>query len=544
MAGGILQLLQYSAQDVYLTSNPQITFFKVVYRRYTNFSMQAFEHPLLGAQLGGRASLEIPRVGDLLFDMKLHVVLNQVDVPENEKFAWTRRIGGSLLKSIRIEIGGQIIDTQYPEWIDIWVELSRQGNKERSYRKMSGDDPVLTTFNNATKPQYDLFIPLRFWFDTRVGLAYPIMAVWYHRTIINVEFNNKDLLYITGPTFTNLDAVDILSASLITNYIYLDLPERQKFTEHPHEYLIELTQYNNDESFNVNTKRIRMPFNFPTKEIFWAMKNGIYLTNQKFIYYTNNWDNAIIEFSKELFYNSIILNNSGIPSVPGTWMPAPPNTTTVINGINTTGNYTITNNSITDTLWINIDSVRVNNYVYNDKLTVNLTITINNLLIINNISSTISYRDLTVNYDDMTDTRLIKDYAHVNLPFNFGLYIDGSQNPFSYFKLEMNEYERVEKRPGYFFNYLQPEMYHTNTPKDGVNIYSFCINPEEYQPSGSFNMSKIENVIGTFWINDPNLDNGPPINYINMYNEIYIFAMSYNILRINHGLCALAYNFS
>src|SRR4029079_11926678 len=128
MGGGIMQLVAYGAQDIYLTGNPQITFFKVVYRRHTNFSIESIEHPFVGiTSFGNKVSAKITRNGDLLSKMYLKVVLSRVD-PECHNFAWTRRVGHALLKQATIEIGGTRIDKQCGTWLDVWYELARQGD--------------------------------------------------------------------------------------------------------------------------------------------------------------------------------------------------------------------------------------------------------------------------------------------------------------------------------------------------------------------------------------------------------------------------------
>jgi hypothetical protein len=143
----------------------------------------------------------------------------------------------------------------------------------------------------------------------------------------------------------------------------------------------------------------------------------------------------------------------------------------------------------------------------------------------------------------MTDTRIKSNDVLLNQFSNYGILIDGSINPIEYAKLEFNNEDRFAKRSGKFFNYLQPGLYHSNTPKDGINLYSFSITPEEHQPSGTANLSKIEKIIFSLWINDSTEKLGyPNLNLINLDNRLYIFALSYNILRISNGLTGISYN--
>ena len=138
----------------------------------------------------------------------------------------------------------------------------------------------------------------------------------------------------------------------------------------------------------------------------------------------------------------------------------------------------------------------------------------------------------------------VNDDVCVNQFSNYGILIDGNNNPISHAKLEFNRHNRFDKRTGKFFNYVQPELYHSNSPKDGINIYCFCVNPELHQPTGTANFSKIEHIFLTLWIKDSTdiEDDLPNLNIINLANIVYIFAFSYNILRVNNGLTGISYN--
>lgn len=191
MGGGLMQLVAYGAQDVYLTGNPQITFFKVVYRRHTNFSMECVEHTLNGnPDFGRNPNVTIMRNGDLATRIYLKVRLNSVrldlqDSGSDERLsvAWVRRLGHSLLKQVDVEIGGSRIDRQYGTWLDIWHELTHTNDQERGYRQMIGDVPELTrlrpvsTTSTEVIPEYTLYIPMQFWFNRNTGLALPLIAL-------------------------------------------------------------------------------------------------------------------------------------------------------------------------------------------------------------------------------------------------------------------------------------------------------------------------------------------------------------------------------
>ena len=142
----------------------------------------------------------------------------------------------------------------------------------------------------------------------------------------------------------------------------------------------------------------------------------------------------------------------------------------------------------------------------------------------------------------MTDTRINNDDVCINQFSNYAILIDGSQNPIQFSQLEFNRINRFDKRSSKFFNYLQPELHHSNTPLDGINVYSFCINPEIHQPSGTANFSRIENIILTLFIDDDTKKNDlPDLDILNVDNIVYIFAFSYNVLRVSNGLTGISY---
>ena len=256
MGGGLMQLVAYGAQDIYLTGNPQITFFKVVYRRHTNFSMEAIEQTFNGsADFGKRVTCTVSRNGDLM-----HKVYLQVTVPElaaSKSFA--ANLGQALIKYAEVEIGGQRIDKHYGDWMHIWNELSQEAGKKVGYGLMTG------AALGAQSAETDLYIPLEFWFCRNPGLALPLIALQYHEVKINIEF--RALSELTGATQKSLSA-----ASLYVDYIYLDTDERRRFAQVSHEYLIEQVQFTGDESVSSLSNKIKLNFNHPCKELVWVVQ--------------------------------------------------------------------------------------------------------------------------------------------------------------------------------------------------------------------------------------------------------------------------------
>ena len=223
MGGGLLQLVAYGAQDVYLTGNPQITFFKVVYRRHTNFSIESIQQTFNGnAQPNNRVTCQISRNGDLVH--KLYVEFT----PKDEHIDDARKC----IKKVEVEIGGQLIDRQYSDWMDVWNELTLPEGKKVGYKYM-----IYGTSNVAPVPHIKAYVPLEFWFCRNIGLALPLIALQYHEVKINIEFDSS-------PSFSN--------ATLWADYIFLDTDERRRFAQLSHEYLIEQVQFTGDETLTPN----------------------------------------------------------------------------------------------------------------------------------------------------------------------------------------------------------------------------------------------------------------------------------------------------
>ena len=260
MGGGLLQLVAYGAQDVYLTGNPQITFFKVVYRRHTNFSMESIEQTFNGtADFGRRVTCQISRNGDLIHRMYLQTGIPASGVGKR----FCDDLGFALIKNIELEIGGQRIDKQYGQWMYIWNELSLDSGKTTGFNTMIGES---LGFGSTTTT---LYIPLEFWFCRNPGLALPLIALQYHEVKVNLEFRAlAELAYgsLYAPT-----GVSLGTTSLWVDYIFLDTDERRRFAQLSHEYLIEQLQFTGEETAS---SKVKLNFNHPVKELVWVMQDA------------------------------------------------------------------------------------------------------------------------------------------------------------------------------------------------------------------------------------------------------------------------------
>jgi hypothetical protein len=545
MAGGLMQLIAYGAQDIYLTGNPQITFFKVVYRRYTNFSVETIEHPFIGDP-GFNKSLtaKITRNGDLVTKMYLRIVLDGID-PQGSKFAWVKRLGHAIVNQVEVDLGGTKIDRQYGLWLDVWYDLTRISSQDVGYAKMVGDVGQMTNYDDLVKPQYTLYVPLQFWFNRHTGLAIPLIALQYHDLNIITTFSDSNVLAIRDCNF-DMSKLSMSEASILVDYVFLDTEERRRFAQVGHEYLIEQLQFNGTELVQsspglttidtTTTIRYKLDFNHPTKELIWAMNEGNYISGNSFIYYTNKikWD--LDDVANTIMQKSISIQNDPTNIVGGTWVPVLPGQ------ISTVGTFNV-NNSNASTIYINPTSLKIGDYGITDKIIADITVEADSTINVENIVTVLTVRDISIPLKYMDDTRFNTCDPIIYMFGNYGILIDGTVNPVFEGLLQLNGHDRFDKREGAWFNYVQPEMHHRNTPKDGINVYSFAIFPEEHQPSGSANLSRIDTTDLTLRFTDSTFENGlPPLYMFNPENRIWIFGTNYNILRIMSGMSGLAYS--
>ncbi len=284
MGGGLMQLVAYGAQDIYLTGNPQITFFKVVYRRHTNFAVEAIEQTFNGsAELGKKFSCTISRNGDLLHRVYLEMLVKVADTFDANNtttngLSGNTSTGFDMINYVELEIGGQCIDKHYGQWMSIWTNLTHEGDALSMLRDMTGTPSVtaLVAGDNPTGPneaQALLYVPLQFWFCRNPGLALPLIALQYHEVKINLQFNDETT--VKALVDDNCSAVSIENCCVFCDYIFLDTDERRRFAQVSHEYLIEQVQYSNALSAGVGTStQAELRFNHPVKELVWELSVG------------------------------------------------------------------------------------------------------------------------------------------------------------------------------------------------------------------------------------------------------------------------------
>jgi hypothetical protein len=273
MGGGLMQLVAYGAQDIYLTGNPQITFFKVVYRRHTNFSMEAIEQTLNGSVgYGNKVTSTVSRNGDLVGRMYLEVDVSDIDGTNDDTCA---NFGTALINEVDVEIGGQRIDKHYGHSMEAFSELTEENASGHVGVLAAGVSTNGTVFQNmsmsggfeglrgvGTTTLNTIYVPLQFWFCKNAGLALPLIALQYHEVKVSVKFQTELLCIAAGATAP----ATTLAAKLWADYIYLDTDERRRFAQVSHEYLIEQLQFQNQASSTSHN----LNFNHPVKELVWT----------------------------------------------------------------------------------------------------------------------------------------------------------------------------------------------------------------------------------------------------------------------------------
>jgi len=539
-----MQLVAYGAQDVYLTGNPQITFFKVVYRRHTNFAVENIEQVFNGmADFGRKVTCQISRNGDLITKMYLRVVLPSETLSDKNKWAWVSRVGHALIKEVELEIGGTRIDKQYGNWLNVWYELARNWAHDRGYDVMIGNTAELTTLSNK-HDEAVLYVPLKFFNNRNDGLAIPLIALQYHEVKLNFEFTDvKNCVNATYGTMTGAEAsklsnLKMVGASLYVDYVYLDTEERKRFAQAQHEYLIEQVQFTGAESVSTLNHKFRLNFNHPCKALYWTLQLGRYTSGKTFLAYdAKNLDNARLIATKRAVLALAAYKNGFLDTEAGM------------------------SNDVAGALKAGADKFkpffrRVNAIAITNEADMDNITILGDLLTLEEISTPVT--DLKVYGDDMTQAP-VKFERSSGLPAgsdgyasndvvirqydNYGVYINKSGNPVSKVLLQLNGHDRFTERDGTYFNYVQPYQHHSNTPTDGLNMYSFALNPEEHQPSGTCNMSRIDNaVLNLTFGRKSSADNEFKTNYLSEDSNLSIYATNYNVLRIMSGMGGLAYS--
>lgn len=538
MGGGLMQLVAYGAQDVYLTGNPQITFWKVTYRRHTNFSMEAIEQTFNGqADFGRRVTCTVSRNGDLAYRTYLQVTLPEIGQSlvngsasaTNGVYArWLDFPGEQLINQVEVEIGGQRIDRQYGDWMHIWNQLTLSKEQERGYHKMIGHTTQLTyltdpsfadvdgpcagagiqnqtcTPRNAL-PESTLYIPLQFWFCTNPGLALPLIALQYHEVKINLDLRSLDeclwAVSAPGSAGTKVTAAynqSLVAASLYIDYIFLDTDERRRMAQNPHEYLIEQLQFTGDESIGSASNKIKLNFNHPCKELIWVIQPDTH-----------------VDYCASLENGQLLWKTFGAQPFNYTdAIDALPNTISAYAGdaaIGADSKSFVSNGLFVDRAALDVDAAGAHVTAGWD------TATGYSGAGATGIQSTVTDAGTFVLSETALDMHC------------------WGENPVVTAKLQLNGQDRFSEREGTYFDLVQPWQHHTRNPDTGINCYSFAMRSEEHQPSGSCNFSRIDNATLQLVVSHNAIGDTQTA-------KVRVYAKNYNVFRVLSGMGGLSYS--
>ena len=456
MAGGLMQLVAYGAQDVYLTGQPKVTFFQAVYKRHTNFAMENIQQTLNGtASSGGRVSVTIARNGDLVGNMyvRLQPNLSTLVPTSNNVAADLNWVAERAIADLELTIGGQRIDKHYQAWWRLYSELFLSDEDKMVWGKMC---TVSAPPTSATASTFGptVYLPLLFFFNRNPGLYLPLIALQYHEVRLDFNLSSYFSAYFSTSYF-----------EVWANYVYLDTEERRRFAQKGHEYLIEQVQHTGADAVSVNaaggsssTNTIRLSYNHPVKELIWC--------------YTN-------------------------PNYPGT-------ITSGTNGSNVNSLWNFTTNCANVNVTSNLASFAASN----------------NYVLPHHISMPHIYTGTGAGLSNVFWTEDCMPTQNIS-----------EVGPLDAFKLILNGQDRFAQQSGKYFNQVQPFYHHTGNPYPGIYTYSFGLQPEEHQPTGTCNFSRIDNAQVTSIIKAGSTT-----------TQQRMFAVNYNILRIQSGMGGLAFS--
>jgi hypothetical protein len=434
MAGGLMQLVAYGAQDVYLTGNPRVTYFQAVYKRHTNFAMENIEQTVNGtASNNGRVSVTVARNGDLVGEMYVELValaglLQQGGTTATDDGCW---VAERAVKSVELSIGGQRIDKHYQLWWRLYSELYLSEAKKAAWGKM-------TSKSTDAGSDQTVYLPLLFFFNRNPGLYLPLIALQYHEVRLDFDLSSEFATYTDGSTF-----------KVWANYVYLDTEERRRFAQKGHEYLIEQVQHTGADTVTAGASRqVRLSYNHPVKELVWCFNNGSVSGPSTWNFTSNaQTDDAVVISTLPATVGST--ETVGVPTSMGTGAP----------------------------------------------------------MFCPGLSSAQWAEDGAA------------DATH-------------SVGPLDRFKLVLNGQDRMKEQSGKYFNQVQPNAHHTGCPYPGVYAYSFALKPEEHQPSGTCNFSRIDNAQVAVTLKAGTTDN----------TTMNMFAVNYNVLRVQSGMAGLSFS--
>lgn len=509
MPGGLMQLVAYGAENLYLTGNPQITFFKTVYRRHTNFAMEYIEQyftslPSFSSDQETISTVKIERNADLLYDCYLVYDLPAIYADDQFKFRWVNNVGLRIINYCEIFVSGQLLDKQYGQWMYIWNELSLPLSKRGVYNKLVGNIEPLTkpkfahgffkagAINVPSIPATRLMIPLEFWFCKNPGLAIPLIALQYTELTITFHFNPLDDLY------------------LIEHQNCLYSPKNvAPLIEH-----IRTTDYSGEsESAQATIANFRNILG-QSNSLLWYFINGTLSQG--------NWKETTYLLANYVYLDDDERRKFALSSHEYLMTQTQRRETGSLKGSNNVIEYKF-QHPIKNTVWVfQRDDAQLKNDWNN--------------FTNQSFGENFEAEEFGACESSHTVAQLKKfsEVGVLNQSDVFNNYIDIMYNC----KFIMNGKDRFSTRSFTFFNALVPYKYDTNSPANGIYSYCFSLYPEKTQPSGNCNFSRINR----FQI-DVDLRTSKNIDTLREYHyDMYVYGVNYNIFRIIAGIGGVAFS--
>ena len=587
MGGGLMQLVAYGSQDVYLTGNPQITFFKAVYKRHTNFAMECIQQVFNGTPtLGQKSSVTISRNGDLVHEVFLKYTGRFTQVPDATAGAYSypictrvlypalpgvssgdsdekplHKLMGETVRAswpaeayvseVELSIGGQSIDKHTREWFRLRDELYHNETQKSQYAKMTcvsdsqmcggaagcgdhsgGVDDKVAQARKTNLPAGELYLPLKFSFNVHPGLALPLIALQYHEVKLDVTFatqgDSPAVNIGVGDAANSLAAGDV---EMWCNYIYLDTDERRKFAQNQHEYLIEQLQIQ-QESFTTavaggSSQNIRLNFNHPVKELVWCIPR-----NKNF-----PGGSGAGHALTQAFDPVEALNAEAGPWGNFSYAAG----VRRITGSLASGGFAVGAGQTQQSSFFAVTNSGAATGKEHSISCLGLCTTV--------VDRDVDSRPQLVSGGAIewgTGGRVTNDgetpgaqYDASILASNSSMWerdvpLESISGTVTKFKLQLNGHDRFSEQSGTYFNQVQPAFHHSGRPTPGVYCYSFALKPENHQPSGSCNFSRIDNATAVITRRS---GEGSQSN-----STLKLYAVNYNVLRIMSGMGGLAYS--
>jgi len=369
--------------------------------------------------------------------------------------------------------------------------------------------------------------------------ALPLIALQYHDVRVTLKFRDAlacvNYAGVQAPQLNNLMA----DSYLLIDYVYLDSEERKRFAQASHEYLIEQLQFTGSESLTAASNKYRLNFNHPSKYLVWAPHLERHMNRTKWVSYAFNgdWSAARDRFAKVLAFATA----SGASIQNGGTLNANCTAPVAVGDLVEPGRApALANVAVLDKFEVKF--VAQSNLAAGQGAgAVQVASSAVNLL----ENAIVTRNDLTMEDISMTVDQLVAMGVPANLLnafalsvvdyHNYGNFIDGSDNPCINAKLQLNGHDRFQARDGHYFNYVQPAQHFSNTPADGINVYSFALRAEDHQPTGTCNFSRIDNA--TLQV-DCGMNNAPRSDYVTKYigsssnSVVNIYTVNYNVLRV------------